>query len=345
MHSSTSSLAAVAFTLALLALSSSVAADDEVKKARRLAERSAAAKIQGEYAGTIEREGERVGFGVQVRASGTRSFPASAYFGGLPGAGYDGSKRLEFTGSVRPDGVVVFAAGKDTPYYMELKGKRIRVKSKPGSKNVGSLERTVRKSATEGKKPPEGAVVLFDGTSAEHFQTWKGGPAPTEDGLLMVKRGSGGLLTKKPFGSCSLHLEFRLPFEPEHGGQGRANSGCYLQGRYEVQILDSFGLAPADGRCGGIYSSRVPPKFNMSFPPLTWQTFDIDFTEAKFEGGKKVAHARLTVRHNGVLVYEDFEIDHATTAHKYGEGPDRKPLYIQDHGHDIAFRNIWLVEK
>jgi hypothetical protein len=204
----------------------------------------------------------------------------------------------------------------------------------------------VRTSPTLGRKAPEGAVVLFDGTTAEHFETKNGRRRPPiVDRTLQLTGGSGGFFTARPHGSGSLHLEFRLPFEPEGRGQGRANSGCYLQSRYEVQILDSFGLEAMEDRCGGVYSSGQHPRVNMCFPPLSWQTFDIDFTAAVFDEGNCTSEARLTVRHNGVLVYEDLEIDHRTTAAPEEKGPDPKPLYLQDHGHEVRFRNIWMVER
>ncbi len=112
----------------------------------------------------------------------------------------------------------------------------------------------------------------------------------TDDGLLIA-----GATSKQKFGDCQLHVEFLLPFMPASRGQARGNSGCYLQGRYEVQMLDSFGLAGEDNECGGIYGIRAPDT-NMCFPPLSWQTYDIDYTAAKYEDGKKVKNATITVR-------------------------------------------------
>src|SRR5690606_30877603 len=123
----------------------------------------------------------------------------------------------------------------------------------------------------------------------------------TEDGLL--PQGSN---SKSKHGSCTLHIEFLLPFEPKGSGQGRGNSGVYLQGRYEVQVLDSFGLEGRDNECGGIYTVAAPA-VNMCLPPMQWQTYDIEFTAAKYEGRRKVANARMTVRHNGVVIHQDVE--------------------------------------
>ena len=136
-----------------------------------------------------------------------------------------------------------------------------------------------------------------------------------------------------------------IPLMPAARGQGRANSGCYMQGRYEVQILDSFGLSGENNECGGIYTI-AKPSVNMCLPPLTWQTYDVDYTAAKFDADKKkTANAKLTVRHNGVLIHENVELPKGTTAAPVAEGPEPGPIYIQDHGNPIRFRNIWLVEK
>jgi hypothetical protein len=206
----------------------------------------------------------------------------------------------------------------------------------PAGVEAGVLERTTRESPTLGAKPPEGAVVLFDGSSADAFE---GGQA-TDDGLLM-----NGATSKHNFQDCLVHVEFRTPYQPEDRGQGRGNSGCYLQGRYEVQILDSFGLEGQDNECGGIYRI-AKPKINMCFPPLTWQTYDIEYTAAKFAAdGKKTAAAKLTVKHNGILIHEGVALPHATTAAPVAEGPEPGPLYLQDHGNPVRYRNVWVVER
>jgi hypothetical protein len=192
--------------------------------------------------------------------------------------------------------------------------------------------------------------VIFDGTSTEHlFHPDEQPLQTTDDGLLVLPRGSGGLFTREAFQDCELHLEFLLPFQPHARGQGRANSGCYVQGRYEVQILDSFGGEGRMDECGGMYMN-ADPIVNAAFPPLTWQTFDIEFTAARYgqRDGERItlSPARMTVYHNGILVHDDQATqDRATTAAPTPIGPEPERHYLQDHGHTIYFRNIWAVRR
>ncbi|MBL9122486.1 MAG: DUF1080 domain-containing protein, partial [Planctomycetaceae bacterium] len=158
--------------------------------------------------------------------------------------------------------------------------------------------------------------------------------------LLLPK---GDAVSKQKFQDFTLHLEFRTPYMPAATGQARGNSGVYLQNRYEVQILDSFGLEGLDDECGAIYSKK-PPRENSAYPPLTWQTYDIDFTAAKYEGDKKVKNATVTVRHNGNLIHENQEVDSETPGGEK-ESAEAGPIRLQDHGNPVVFRNIWVVEK
>lgn len=288
-------------------------------------------QMQGEYVGEIQSPaGEAVKVGVQVIALGDGKFRALGHLGGLPGDGSDGTNQPPVDGTLK-DGAVHFESDQARA---ELKGGVLRVMT-PGGELHAELKRVERRSPTLGAKPPAGAVVLFDGTSADAFRSGK----MTDDGLLIA-----GATSKQKFGSCTLHIEFQLPFMPAASGQARGNSGCYLQGRYEVQMLDSFGLSGEDNECGGIYGIRAPD-VNMCFPPLSWQTYDVDYTAAQYDGDKKVKNARITVKHNGRVIHQDVELPRATRAAPVAEGPQPGPLYLQDHGNPVRYRNIWLVEK
>lgn len=292
--------------------------------------------IQGEYAGTIKVIDNEVRVGVQVIALGNGMFRSVAYQGGLPGDGWDGSERRSAEaelqeGAVKFQGMIfngqISTAG-------EKKG-TLTVSDKTGAV-IGQLQRVERVSPTIGAPPPAGATVLFDGKTPEQFENGK----LTRSGLL-----AQGVTSKPKFQSCTVHLEFRTPYQPNDGGQGRGNSGCYLQGRYEVQILDSFGLDGKDNECGGIYSIKAPDA-NLCFPPLAWQTYDIDYTAALYDAaGKKTKNARITVRHNGVVIHRDVELPKTTTAAPVAEGPEPGPLYLQDHGNPVRFRNVWVLPK
>ncbi len=160
---------------------------------------------------------------------------------------------------------------------------------------------------------------------------------------MEVKPGTGSIVTRKKFTDFKLHIEFRTPFMPEARGQGRGNSGVYLQGRYEVQVLDSYGLEGKDNECGGIYKVGKP-LVNMCLPPMQWQTYDIEFHAPKFENGQKKEQARITVRHNGVVIHDDIPIPGPTGGALDGNESQPGGVYLQDHGNKVQFRNIWLVE-
>ena len=285
--------------------------------------------IQGEYVGTIQAD-ESKKLGIQVIALGGGKFHAVGHHGGLPGDGWDGKEKHEADGELK-DGAVIFKAGEASA---ELREGTITIRDGSGN-TLGECKKTLRQSPTIGLKAPADAVVLFNGSSADNFHGGK------LDGNLLVQ----GVTSKQKFQNYSMHLEFLLSYMPAARGQGRGNSGCYAQGRYEVQILDSFGLSGEHNECGGIYTVKKPD-INMCFPPLSWQTYDIDFTAATYDAaGKKLTDARMTVKHNGVLIHNDVAVPKATTAAPVAEGPEPGPLYLQDHGNPIRFKNIWIVEK
>ena len=132
---------------------------------------------------------------------------------------------------------------------------------------------------------------------------------------------------------------------PTAKGQARGNSGIYLQGRWEVQMLDSFGLTGEQNECGGVYSV-ARPDINMCLSPLSWQTYDIELTSAKYDSsGELKSKARMTVWHNGIKIHDDLELpNRKTTAAPVNVGPDPGPIYFQNHGNPVRYRNIWLVE-
>jgi len=291
-------------------------------------------RIQGEYTGNLD--GKK--HGVQVIADGGGKFSAVFYPGGLPGDGWDGDRKNRVKGKGETkEGTTTISAQTWTANIAE--GKMTVKATKEGAETeAGTLERVQRESATSGKKPPVGAVALYDGTK-ESLANWEGAKM-SEDGYLMQ-----GVKSKDKFGASTVHIEFRLPYKPFARGQGRGNSGFYMHARYEVQMLDSFGLEGKHNECGGIYSTK-DPDVNMCFPPLSWQTYDIEFTPAEFDkDNKKTKNARMTVYHNGVLVHKDVECDHSTTAAPLREGKDPGPLYFQGHGNQARYRNIWVLPQ
>ncbi len=277
--------------------------------------------LQGEYSG----EGQP--YAAQVIALGDGAFRAVFLRGGLPGDGWDGETRV-ISDAFREGERVVF----DGDWKATLEKGGIAGTTRTGE--AFHLSRVQRSSPTEGLEPPAGAVVLFDGTRTDALAE---GTVDSR-GLLGVPVASAA-----SFGDFTLHLEFQTPFMPTARGQMRGNSGVYLQGRYEIQVLDSFGLGGADNECGGIYKvSR--PRLNMAFPPLQWQTYDIAFTAARFDGDQKREDARVTVRHNGVVIHEDLAIP-GTTGGGEPEADSPGPLLLQDHWNPVFYRNVWVLPK
>ncbi|HEX3134820.1 MAG TPA: DUF1080 domain-containing protein [Planctomycetota bacterium] len=286
--------------------------------------------VQGEYLSDA-----KPALGVQVIAYGKGTFTAVILPGGLPGAGWDGKTRQELSGKTAGTettfsgdaGKAVISAGALT--FIGSDGKAV------------SLKKTVRVSPTLGAKPPAGAVVLFDGTNVDAWDDKA--KIQTVGGEKVLAYGPE---TKAKFTSYQLHVEFRTPFKPQAKGQERGNSGVYIHHTYEFQVLDSFGLVPENNYTGSLYT-LVPPSVNACFPPLTWQTYDIDFNNPQFDAaGMKTKNAHATVKLNGITVQDDLDIPHGTGANKTrAETPAGGPLWLQDHQNPVFFRNVWLMPK
>jgi len=189
--------------------------------------------------------------------------------------------------------------------------------------------------------PPSDAIVLFDG---DDLDAWEGGPWRIVDGALEV-HGPGDLRTREAFGDVQLHVEWRTPADDEGEGQGRGNSGVYLMGRYEIQVLDGpANPTYADGQAAALYGQH-PPDVDASRPPGAWQSYDVVFEAPRFVEGELARPARVTVLHNGVLVHHARELLGATVhrrAPRYEPHPERAPLVLQDHGDPVRYRNVWV---
>lgn len=291
--------------------------------------------IQGEYEGSITLNSGEKKVGAQVVARGVGNFYIRVLMGGLPGAGWDGKTQMEAMGKTEEGKVTV--TGKDISGTV-ADGK---FALKDAMKIDTTLTRVERKSPTLGAKSPEGAVVLFG--KSEDVEKWNDAEiAKLSDGEFLSCKPGKNILTKQAFKSCKMHVEFRLAWMPNSTGQGRSNSGLYIQNLYECQMLDSFALKGENNECGGFYTQHKP-SVNMCLPPMVWQTYDIEFTAAKFDGDKRTDKARVTMFHNGVKIHDNIELPGPTPG---GEKDESKagPLHLQWHGDPLVYRNIWVVE-
>jgi len=315
-------------------------------------------KIMGEYVGTMTHS-VTVTAGIvatatattpaeaKVIAEGGGNYRAVVTISGIttPSLAIDGLRYpLQLSG--KADGNKVALAGKGGD--IELKGVIDGGKTLVAESSNGvqfELKYTVHHSPTEGEKPPAGAVVLlpFAEGKPPTLDEWAA-PAwkPQDDGSV-VSAGAD-MHTNRKFGDFQLHVEFRVPLEPAGRGQGRGNSGIYLQDLYEMQVLDSFGLPPDPSECAAVYT-QVPPTANACFPPGSWQTYDITFRAPRFDAdGKKTKDAVVTIMHNGVKVQDSTVIHGPTGAAKGRPEAATGVIRLQFHGHGVRFRNMWLVE-
>ncbi|MEQ8791208.1 MAG: DUF1080 domain-containing protein [Pirellulaceae bacterium] len=315
--------------------------------------------VQGEFVGQVEGGGK---LAAQVIALGDGAFQAVLLPGGLPGAGWDGEHKILMQGS--GDGAkTVFAPAAGDRRYLGKSAEEFSATSKfppvgqkdytavvSDGKMMGktddgaafTLKRTVRKSPTLGKKPPEGATVLFDGEAAS-MENFKGGRLDEQTGLLNTD--GKDILTKDDFNNYVMHIEFMLPYRPAARGQGRGNSGFYQVDHYEVQVLDSFGLDGKNNECGGVYTN-AEPLVNMCLPPLTWQTYDVEFTNAVVDDqGNKLSDAVMTLKHNGVVIHDKLKINGKTGGSRPAPEGTPGPIKLQGHGNPLQYRNVWILEK
>lgn len=192
---------------------------------------------------------------------------------------------------------------------------------------------------------PSDAIVLFDGTNLD---AWEGGDWAVADGAMTVEPGTGNIRTKRGFGDMQLHIEFRSPEAVDGDGQGRGNSGIFLQGQYEIQVLDSYdNTTYPNGQAGSVYKQHIP-LVNASLPPGQWQSYDIIYEAPIFkEDGRIAKPAYVTIMHNGVLIQDHVEIE-GTTKYiglpNYESHSEERPIVLQDHGNLVSFRNIWVRE-
>lgn len=303
--------------------------------------------VQGEYVGFI---GGVVPMAAQVIALGAGEFEGVMFRGGLPGAGWDGSQRSYFRGETKDSGVKLLGVcgyqlkEKDDHWQATIQNDVLRGSDQSFRNQLNDvsfvLHKVHRESPTLGARPPAGATVLFDGTGTD---AWK--EAKIVERVFLDR----GAQTRLSFQDHQLHLEFRVPFMPTARGMHRGNSGLFIRDKYEIQIIDSFGWTFINrrfernswvGRCGGI-EEILPPDINMSYPPLSWQTYDVDYYMQRYdEAGKQTSPPMMSVRHNGVLIHNRRVLPPETEVR-----PDRDPgrIYLQEHHDRVVFRNIWVV--
>jgi len=194
---------------------------------------------------------------------------------------------------------------------------------------------------------PDNAAVLLNGTYTSNWTTRSGDVSGwnVADGTLHVVPGTGDIMTKELFTDHQLHLEFRCPDMPDKTGQAKGNSGVFIAGRYEIQVLDSYGLnIPGKGDCGAIYN-QFAPLVNACRPPMEWQTYDVVFRAARIdEEGSVTEAARITVMQNGIVIHNNVVLQGVTGAPLDEREGVPGPLLLQDHHDLVCYRNVWAIE-
>lgn len=305
-------------------------------------------RVMGVYEGAFSGDaGGAKGIHARVAGLGETAWKAVLYISDAAGA----ETRVEVLGrSDAPRKPVTFegevdvaALGGKAVVKGTLEKRTLTATITPASGAAASFElkRVEKESPTLGKAAPAGAVVLFAGKDLSGWRRDPEGWCIQPDGSMQVCGSS--LRTIEELGSGLYHLEFMTPYMPNEREQGRGNSGVYILGRYEVQVLDNFGWEPKWDLCGGIYKVAIP-LVDATLPPLTWQTYDITFTAAKFDAaGAKTDNARITVVHNGVTVHDNLELPQPTPGGVAGEDAVTGPLLLQDHHNEVKFKNIWFA--
>lgn len=344
------------------------AAEEAAKKLFDLETVGIARKLQGEYVGG---DGERR-IGIQVAARKDNSFHALIFEGGLPGDGWDGARYGLLESAPRTEGRVHFHSPTDAKVTAVLEEGALNVQ-RGGHKTL--LKRVERRSKTLGMQPPPGAVVLFGGAEPnvnafEQRTDIEGLTVPVLYGDCLM----AGAVTKRAFRDYTLHVEFMTGWEPQNIPWRRADAGIYMLSRYEVAIGDSFGFdfdlsgatspirppllnavtpsplfpvvkgTSAPRVCGSVftYPSTVP---NPCFPPLAWQTLDIDFQAPRFDGsGKKTSKAVISVKLNGHSTVEKLEVNGPTPHGFKGPEAPEGPIWFEAFGRRVLYRNIWVLE-
>lgn len=307
--------------------------------------------VQGEYRGKV---GDKIAIAAQVIATGHGTFEGVLYGGGLPGAGWDQTTLFHFEG--QRDGETLPFSGRmgerlslPNPNFTAkleknvLRGTALMFRNLVDDTSF-EMQKVYRRSPTEGARPPQGAIPLFAGTDTDE---WINGRI-VEGDLLDV-----GTTSRRKFLDLQMHLEFRTPFMPTAKGMQRGNSGVYIKQEWEIQVLDSFGWNSENrkferlsgfGRCGGIHE-LIKPRVNMCFPPLSWQTYDVEYLAARFDNqGNRIRPALMSVRHNGVLIHNRFVLPPTATDSGTSKEQQPGPVYLQQHGNPVRYRNIWVVK-
>jgi hypothetical protein len=239
--------------------------------------------------------------------------------------------------------------------FRDLSNARDHIKDSIAYGDISDLKvnKAEDKQGVKSTPPPEGAISLFDGRRLDGWVHRDGTSKPVwkllgEYNMQVHREGAfrfnaGDIMTEEKFdGAFKLHVEFRVPYMPKAKGQARGNSGVYIQGRYEVQILDSYGQESGREDCGAIFG-QTAPSVNACKAPTVWQSFDIEFVAPKCKDDKQVEPARITVYHNGIKIQDNVKLPRPTQLALPGDPCTPGPILLQDHGDPVQFRNIWLL--